>query len=204
MTSQKYNYYLKLILKAEVSEYSEITEMLANDPNLPEREMEDLDVLVRRYLASSNSKYKIRVVNSVTGIDESPPKTMGDDFGGLAIFKGRETLHGVTWSVYVPHSDFSSFQTKKWYYNEKIASILNETLADVIPGRYQNYFDTPPWVLGSIHSPGTKYVPLPELVEKAVKAGFIPGWEHLISRGIPAEYIRVMRGADLRFTSGSK
>lgn len=201
MTSTKYSYYLKLILNAEIIEYSEISEMLANDPNLPEKEMEDLDMLVRRYLSSSNSKYKLRVVNSVTGIDESPPKTMEDDFGGLAVFKGRETMHGITWNVYVPHSDFMSFQKKKWYYNERIAAILNETLADVIPGRSQNYFDTPPWVLGSIHSPGTKYVPLADLVEKAIKGGFIPGWDHLISKGIPSEYIRAMRGADLRFTS---
>lgn len=201
MTSDKYNHYLKLILHADIAEYAGISEMLANDPYLPENEMEDLDALIRRYLSSKNSMYKVRVVNSMTGIDESPPKRMEDDFGGLAIFKGTETMYGVTWNVYVPHGDFASFPVRKWYYNEKIASILNETLADVIPGRHQNYFDTPPWVLGSIHSPGTKYVPLQELVENAISKGFIPKWDFLVSRGIPADYVRAMRGTDLRFMS---
>lgn len=201
MTSEKYNYYLKLILHADISEYSAISEMLANDPYLPEKEMEDLDSLIKRYLISRNSRFKLRVVNSMTGMDESPPKRMEDDFGGLAIFRGTESMYGISWNVYVPHNDFSSFNVKKWYYNEKVAAILNEALADVIPGRYQNYFDTPPWVLGSIHSPGTKYVPLQELVEKALFAGFIPSWDFLVSRGIPADYVKAMRGTDLRFMS---
>ncbi len=201
MSSDKYNYYLKLILHADLSEYSAISEMLANDPQLPEREMEDLDALVKRYLSSKNSKYGMRVVNSYTGLNEAPPKRMEDDFGGLAIFRGTERKYGVSWNVYVPHGDFSGFPMKKWYYNERIAAILNEVLADVIPGRYQNYFDTPPWVLGSIHSPGTRYVPLTDLVEKAISAGFISKWDFLVSRGIPAEYVRAMRGTDLRFTS---
>lgn len=199
MTSERYNHYLKQILHADVAEYSDISERLANDPALPEKEMEDLDSLIKRYLSSRNSRYKVRVINSYTGIDESPPKRMEDDFGGLAIFKGTETKYGIKWNIYVPHGDFSSFPEQKWYYNEHIASILNQSLADVIPGRHQSYFDTPPWLLGSIHSPGTKYVPLTDLIEKAISSGFIPKWDFLVSRGIPVEYIRMLRGTDLRF-----
>lgn len=201
MTSARYNHYLKLILSSDLAGYSQIAEKLANDSLLPEKEMEELDSLIKRYLASNNSKFKVRVINSLTGLDESPPKRMEDDFGGLAIFKGWESLYGVKWSVYEPHPDFSSFPSKKWYYNEKIATILNDTLADVIPGRYQNYFDVPPWVLGSIHAPGTRYVSLNELVEKAISLGYIQKWENLVSRGVPAEFIRALRATDLRFST---
>lgn len=201
MAGDRYNYYLKMILSAKISEYSTISESIGNDPLLQEKEMEELDSLIRRYLASQNSKYKLRVINSRTGLDEAPPKGVEDDFGGLAVFKGREVLYGISWYVYEPHQDFNFLGFTKWYYNERIAAVLNESLIDVIPGRFQNYFDNPPWVLGSIHAPGTKFVPLTELVENAINMGHIQSWDSLVSRGIPPDYIKAMRATDLKFTS---
>lgn len=201
MTGDKYNYYLKIILNAEIGEYARISEMIANDFSLTDREMFELDFLVRRYLSNYNAKYKLRVVNSHTGMDESPPKRMEDDFGGLAIYRGEENMYGVKWFTYSPSKDFESFPVKRWYYNERIAGILNETLTDVIPGRYQGYFDTPPWILGSIYAPGTKYVPLHDLIETAIATGKITRWEYLATRGVPADFVKALRGTDLRFTS---
>jgi hypothetical protein len=192
MSGDRFNYYLKLILNASLDEYYLISEQLQNDPLVSTPEIEELDRLINRYMSVYN-KFDMKVVNSVSGIEEYPPQTALDNFGGSSEFVGNESMFNIDWKVYIPKGNFTNSPIKKWYYNEKISSILNDVLSGVVPGHFKNYFDVPPWVLGTIYAPGTIYVQLYDLVNSAISKSLIPGWDHLVDRGLPRELVDAMR-----------
>lgn len=192
MSGDRFNYYLKLILNASLDEYHLISEQLQNDAQISSSEVEELDRLINRYMSVYN-KFDLKVVNSVSGIEEYPPQTALDNFGGSSEFVGSETVFNIEWKVYIPKGNFTNSPIKKWYYNDKISTILNDVLAGVIPGRFKNYFDVPPWVLGTIYAPGTIYIQLYDLVNSAISKSFITGWDYLVEKGMPRELVDAMR-----------
>lgn len=198
MSGDRFNYYLKMILNATLEEYQLISEQLQNDSSISDGEAEELERLIRKYMSVYN-RFNVRVVNRETGKEEMPPKTLLDNFGGTSVYIGNETLYGINWKVFAPNKHFENSPVKKWYYNEKISYILNELLSDVVPGRFKNYFDLPPWVLGSIHAPGTVYVPLTDLIGLAITKGIIQDWDYLIQKGLPREFVNVLRAANLGY-----
>ena len=130
----------------------------------------------------------VKVINALTGIEEEPPKTVIDDFGGNAVFTGKETRYGIEWSVYEPRASNNLF-FKKWYYNEKIASILDKTLEKAIPHRIPNYFDIPPWIFGNFSYKGIRYIPLKDVINNAIEMEIIPNKYYLAQKGISRELI---------------
>ncbi|MEM0155936.1 MAG: hypothetical protein QW597_04975 [Thermoplasmataceae archaeon] len=192
MSGDRFNYYLKLILNASLDEYHLISEQLQNDPQVTMAEVEELDRLINRYMSVYN-KFDLKVVNSVSGIEEFPPQTSLDNFGGSSEFVGTETMFDLEWKVYIPKGNFTNSPIKKWYYNENISTILDEVLAAVVPGHFKNYFDVPPWVLGTIYAPGTIYVQLYDLVNSAISKSVISGWDYLVEKGMPRELVDAMR-----------
>ncbi|MGC8608726.1 MAG: hypothetical protein ACP5UV_02520 [Thermoplasmata archaeon] len=198
MGTERYDYYLKLILNSPVTEYPYISEKYQNDSEIAVLEAESLDRIILKYL-SIYKKSDVRVVNVITGQEEMAPLSMIDDFGGNAVFMGEETMYGINWKTYIPPKGFERSAVKKWYYNEKIASILNDTLSDVVPGRVKNYYDIPPWVLGTKYAPDSKYLPLYDIISEAIIRNTIPGWYYLIKLGIPQEFIDAIRTRSVPF-----
>jgi hypothetical protein len=92
---------------------------------------------------------------------------------------------------------------KKWYYNERIAQMLSKALIDVIPGRFVSYFDTPPWVLGTVMAPGSRYFSLSELIELAIARGSLANWDALVLMGIPADYVKAIKSTNVGFQKDS-
>ncbi len=203
MVGDKFNYYLKIILNATIDEYSAISEQLENDLELSVDETEELEHLISRYLQAHNYKLAVRIINTVTGNEELPPKTSVDNFGDTADYIGDEVKYGISWKVFAPKRGFLMSPMKKWYYNERIASMLSKALIDVIPGRFAAYFDTPPWVLGTVMAPGSRYIPLSELVELAIAKGILARWDSLVGFGIPLDYIKAMKSTDMGFQRDS-
>ena len=199
MSGDRFNYYLKMILNASLDEYQLVSEQFQNDPQVSEAEADELERLIRRYMGIYN-RFNFRVVNSSTGEEELPPQTSLDNFGGNAKYEGNEKLYGVEWKVYTPKENFENSPVRKWYYNEKIALILNEVLGSVVPGSFKNYFDLPPWVLGTVYAPGTIYVPLTELINLAIAKGTLPNWDYLVTKGLPRELVAVLKATDLGST----
>ncbi len=195
MSSEAFNSYLKIILNSSSAEYGELLDHIFNDNSLNETEQGELQNLINRNLASLYSKYNVRVINKVTGLEEYPPQTDADDFGGTCTFKGTEMLYGIKWNVYEPSDHFLSPVPRKWYYNMHISNLLTELFLDVVPGRFRNYFHVPPWLLGTFQAPGTRYISLTEIVNTAIFGGLIPGWDYLIERGIPKEFVRALEVA---------
>lgn len=198
MSGDRFNYYLKTILNATLEEYQLISEQFQNDSLISENEAEELERLIRRYMSVYN-RFNVRVLNRNTGKEEIPPQTILDNFGGTSIFTGNEKLYGIDWKVFVPNKNFDNTPIKKWYFNESVSAILNEVLSEVVPGRFKNYFDLPPWVLGSVHAPGTIYVPLTDLISLAITKKIIPDWDYLSQKGLPKEFVNVLRAANLGY-----
>jgi hypothetical protein len=196
MTGDRFNYYLKTIMNASLPDYSSISELLENDMQLSVEEVSELERLIGIYLSIHN-KGTIRVVNNITGKEEIPPSTKEDDFGGTSIYDGEVFVYGLKWKVYRPTTGFEKSPVQKWYYNEKISSILDDILSSVVPGRIKNYFELPPWVLGTIYAPDSYYLPIADIINLAIARRIITGWEYLIESGIPRNYIETIRSKDL-------
>ena len=69
----------------------------------------------------------------------------------------------------------------------------------MIPGRFVAYFDTPPWVLGTVMAPGSRYLALAELVELAIARGVLANWDALVLMGIPADYVKAIKSTNVGF-----
>ncbi len=196
MTGERFNYYLKTIMNATLADYSSISELLENDMQLSEEEAGELERLIGIYLSIHN-KSTIRVINSDTGKEEVPPRTKEDDFGGTSIYQGEMFAYGLKWKIYTPSKGFEKTPVSKWYYNEKISTILDDLLSSVVPGRIKNYFGLPPWVLGTIHAPDSYYLPIADIINLAIARNVIKGWNSLLEFGIPKKYLDVIRSKDL-------
>ncbi len=196
MSGDRFNYYLKLILNSSLEDYSAVSEQIENDLSVSESEAEELERLIQKYMGVYK-RFNLKVVNSSTGKEESPPQTTIDNFGNNANFVGMERMYGVEWKVYTPKQNFQAFSVKRWYYNEEIASTLDDILVDVVPGKFRNYFDVPPWVLGTVYAPETVYIPLTDLINTAISRGIIPDWDYLVAKGIPREFVNVLRATNL-------
>jgi hypothetical protein len=196
MTGERFNYYLKTIMNATLADYSSISELLENDMQLSEEEAGELERLIGIYLSIHN-KSTIRVINSDTGKEEVPPRTKEDDFGGTSIYQGEMFAYGLKWKIYTPSKGFEKTPVSKWYYNEKISTILDDLLSSVVPGRIKNYFGLPPWVLGTIHAPDSYYLPIADIIKLAIARNVIKGWNSLLEFGIPKKYLDVIRSKDL-------
>ncbi len=195
MSSEAFNKYLKVILNSSSAEFGDLLNQIFNDNSLNSTEQEELQNLINRNLASYYASFSPRVVNKNTGLEEYPPQTDADDFGGSCTFTGTEMLYGIKWNVYEPSKQYVSPVPRKWYYNVHIANLLSELFLDVIPGRFQNYFHVPPWVLGTFQAPGTRYISLTEIVNTAIFGRVISGWEYLVERGIPKEFVKALEEA---------
>ena len=196
MSGDKFNYFLKVIMNASLDDYTSISEQIENDMSLSDAEMAELERLINTYMSIYN-KGTVRIVNSTTGKEEEPPGIKEDDFGGTSRFEGEVYVYGMKWKVYVPADGFGRDGSQRWYYNERICGILNDLLHEVVPGKSRNYFDIPPWVMGTGQSPDTRYVPVTELVNIAISKKYIPGWDFLVEMGIPKAYVNVLRTNDL-------
>ncbi|MHB8360436.1 MAG: hypothetical protein ACYDAO_01335 [Thermoplasmataceae archaeon] len=196
MTGDRFNYYLKTIMNASLEDYAIISEQLGNDFQLNEEETGELDRLIGIYLSIHN-KGTIRVVNAETGKEEIPSKIKEDDFGGTSNYQGEISAYGLKWKVYTPAKGYDKTSIARWYYNEKISNVLNDALAPVIPGKLKNYFDLPPWVLGTVHAVDSYYLPVSDIINLAIARKVILGWDTLIEMGIPKNYIAVIRTKDL-------
>lgn len=191
MNGERYFYYLKLINNppenAVVEYYVDLSAQLENDYELSVSQITELESLIGNYIKMKANPH-IKVINAVTGIEEDPPRTKIDDFGGNAVFVGKEIRHGIEWDVYEPRASNNLF-FKKWYYNERIASILDKTLEKAIPHRIPNYFDIPPWIFGNFSYRGIRYVPLAEIINNAIELEIIPNKYYLVQKGISREFI---------------
>ena len=199
MSGERYYYYYKLISNSPsefVMEYFlDLSQQLENDNELYDNERENLEALISKYV-NEKSKASVRVINSVTGMEEEPPKTSVDDFGGNAIFIGREIRYGIEWNVYEPRANNNLF-FKKWYYNERISSILDKVFIDIVPGKLSNYFDVPPWIFGNFSYRGISYKPLKEIIDKAIGKEMIPNKYYLVTKGVPKELLDNLKESDM-------
>ncbi|EQD38456.1 hypothetical protein B1B_15788 [mine drainage metagenome] len=57
-------------------------------------------------MQANNYKLGVRILNSVTGNEELPPKTFVDNFGDTADYLGEEEMYGLTWKTYAPKRGF--------------------------------------------------------------------------------------------------
>ncbi|BAB60400.1 TVG1296716 [Thermoplasma volcanium GSS1] len=188
----RYDYYLKIILNSSVRDYPYIVEEYQNDAEISESEAESLDRIVMKYMGIYR-KSDVKIVNTMTGQEETAPLTIIDDFGGNAVYVGEQTLFGILWKIYQPPAYIERPIVNKWYYNEKIASILNEILYDAVPGKVKNYFDTPPWIIGTRYGVQSRYMPLYEIIIEAINRNLIPGWYYLARSGLSQEFIEAIR-----------
>ena len=191
MNGERYFYYLKLINnppgESIVEYYMDISMQLENDYELSPPEITELESLISNYIKIKANPH-VKVINAITGIEEEPPKTVIDDFGGNAVFTGKETRYGITWNIYEPRASNNLF-FKKWYYNEKIASILDKVLEKAIPHNIPNYFDIPPWIFGNFSYKGMSYIPLKNIIDNAVEMEIIPNKYYLVQKGINRELL---------------
>lgn len=192
MSGDRFAYYFKTILNSSLEDIQEIAYQFENDRNISIGEAQELE----RMLEKHQEMFKppdVYVINASTGNEEMPPKSEIDNFGNSSVYVGSERAFGVDWKIYSPSPGFINSPVKKWYYNRQISELLNGILVDVVPGKLSNYFDYPPWVLGTKYAPNSKYVPLKELVLKAIYKGYIDDFEQLYYFGIPKELINVIR-----------
>lgn len=199
MTGDRFNYYLKLIMNSVLEDLSLLNEQFENDPFISSAEASELERVLNRQLNLYN-RFGVRVVNSVTGREELPPKTELDNFGNTSELIGSETAFGLDWKIYSPTPGFANSPVRRWYYNKRIATILNEILRDSVPGRMKDYFDYPPWLLGTSYAPGTLYMPINEIVNLAIARGSIPDWDYLVAKGIPKALVELMKTENLGST----
>ncbi|MEM0140329.1 MAG: hypothetical protein QXZ44_06970 [Ferroplasma sp.] len=199
MNSNRYFYYLKLINNPPgyliIEYYTDLSMQVENDTLLTAGEVIELESLINNYIRIKGNT-SIRVINAVTGLEEEPPRTIIDDFGGNAVFAGKELKYGIEWNVYEPRASNNLF-FKKWYYNERVSAILNKTLVKAVPGQLPNYFDTPPWIFGSYSYRGISYIPLRDIIQKAVEAEIIPNKYFLVEKGISRELIDDLKNSNI-------
>ena len=181
MSGDRFNYYLKVIMNSKLEEMPQIAEQFENDITISAAEAQELERVIDKHLTLYN-RTGMKVINADTGTEETPPRTDLDNFGNTSEQLPSETAYGLEWKVYVPNPGFANSPVKKWYYNKKVASILNEILGEVVPGRAKDYFDLPPWLLGTVNAPSTIYLPTNEIINLAIGRGFIPDWEYLVAR----------------------
>lgn len=199
MTGDRFNYYLKLIMNSVLEDLALLSEQFENDPSISSAEASELERVLNRQLNLYN-RFGARVVNSVTGREELPPKTDLDNFGNTSQLLGTENAFGLEWKVYTPTPGFANSPVQRWYFNEKIASILNRVLREAVPGRIKDYFDFPPWLLGTSYAPGTLYMPINEIINLAIARGVIPDWGYLVAKGIPKALVELIKAEDLGST----
>ncbi len=199
MNGDRYFYYLKLINNPPadfaIEYYADISLQLENDVKLSQNEISELESLINNYMKIKGNA-NVRVINSLTGLEEEPPKTSIDDFGGNAVFTGKELKYGIEWNVYEPRASNNLF-FKKWYYNERISSILNKVLVRAVPGRLSNYFDTPPWIFGNFSYRGISYMSLKDIIQRAIEMEIIPNKYFLIEKGISRELIENLNDTNM-------
>ena len=70
---------------------------------------------------------------------------------------------------------------------------------DVVPGRLKDYFDYPPWLLGTVHAPSTIFMPINEIINLAIGRGVIPDWDYLVARGLPKALVDVLRTENIGY-----
>lgn len=196
MTGDRFNYYLKLIMNSTLEDLPLINEQFENDQFVSAAEAAELERVLGRQMNLYN-RFGLKVVNAGTGKEEIPPKTEIDNFGNTSVFIGIESAFGIEWKVYSPNPGFVNTPARKWYYNKMIAGILNETLHDAVPGRMRDYFNYPPWVLGTSYAPGTLYMPTNEIINLAIARKIIPNWDFLVSKGIPKALIDLIKAENL-------
>ncbi len=196
MTSKKSERYMDKIWESSIEENLKMLDEIENDQDLSEEEVEILAGIIEDMIEEKNVS-SFSLINKFTGKAEELKQTMENDFGGTARYEGEIDLYGVRWKVYTPSSEFSSAKIRKWNYNPHISEILKNTLIRVVPGYFSEYFDYPPWILGSKYAPDTYYVSLEELINVAIARGVITGWEYLVDIGIPRLMIDDLRAKDL-------
>lgn len=192
MSGDRFNYYLKVIMNSILEDLPLVAEQFENDAQISSAEAAELERVLSRQVNLYN-RFGLKVVNSTTGREEVPPKTEIDNFGNTSEFIGLETAFGIEWKVYAPNPGFANSPVRRWYYNRKIATILDEVLRNAVPGRMKDYFDYPPWILGTSYAPGTLYMPINDIVNLAITRGIIPDWDYLVSKGIPKPLVDLIR-----------
>lgn len=198
MGGERFNYYLKVIMNSRIEELSQIAEQFENDSTISPAEAQELERVIEKHLSLFN-RFGIKVINSETGAEESPPRTDLDNFGNTSLQTGTENAFGIEWKVYVPNPGFANSPVKKWYYNKKVSAILNEILSDAVPGRVKDYFDYPPWLLGTVHAPSTIYMPVNEIINLAIGRGIIPDWDYLVARGLPKPLVDILKTENIGY-----
>lgn len=196
MTGDRFNYYLKLIMNSILEDLPYINEQFENDAFVSSAEAAELERVLNRQMNLYN-RFGLKVVNSSTGKEELPPRTELDNFGNTSEFVGIENAFGVEWKVYSPTPGFANSPVRRWYFNRKIATILNQVLREAVPGRMKGYFDLPPWILGTPYAPGTLYMPINEIVNLAIARGIIPDWDYLVAKGIPKPLVDLIKAENL-------
>ncbi len=196
MSGDRFNYYLKLIMNSTLEDLPLINEQFENDQFVSAAEASELERVLGRQMNLYN-RFGVKVINASTGKEEIPPKTELDNFGNTSEFMGIESAFGIEWKVYSPNPGFVNSPAKKWYYNKRIAGILNEILHAVVPGRMRYYFDYPPWLLGTSYAPGTLYMPTNEIINLAIARNIIPDWDYLVSKGIPKPLVDLIKAENL-------
>ena len=199
MSGDRFNYYLKLIMNSTLEDLPLINEQFENDAYVSSAEANELERVMNRQVNLYN-RFGLKVVNANTGKEELPPKTDLDNFGNTSEFIGLENAFGIEWKVYAPTPGFANSPLRRWYFNKKISAILNEVLKDAVPGRMRDYFDYPPWLLGTPYAPGTLYMPINEIINLAIARGIIPDWDYLVSRGIPKPLVDLIKAENLGYT----
>lgn len=192
MSGDRFAYYFKAILNSGLADVDDIAFQFENDKNISIGEAQELERMLEKH-KEMFIPAEVFVVNSSTGNEELPPKTEIDNFGNSSVYEGTERAFGIEWKIYSSSPGFINSPVKKWYYNRQISELLNGILIEVVPGRLSNYFDYPPWVLGTRYAPNSRYVPLKELVLKAIQKGFIDDFDQLYYLGIPKDLINVIK-----------
>lgn len=199
MTGDRFNYYLKLIMNSVLEDLPLINEQFENDAFVSAAEANELERVLNRQMNLYN-RFGLKVVNSSTGREEVPPRTELDNFGNTSEFVGLESAFGIEWKVYSPTPGFANSPVRRWYYNKRISTILGEVLRDAVPGRMKDYFDYPPWLLGTSYAPGSLYMPINEIINLAIARGIIPDWDYLVAKGIPKPLVDLIRAENLGYT----
>ncbi len=199
MSGDRFNYYLKIIMNSILEDLPLINEQFENDPFISSAEAAELERVLNRQLNLYN-RFSLKVVNSSTGREELPPKSELDNFGNTSEFLGAESAFGIEWKIYGPNPGFANSPVKRWYFNRKISSLLNDILKDAVPGRVKDYFDYPPWIMGTPYAPGTLYMPINEIINLAIARGTIPDWDYLVARGLPKPLVDLIKAENLDST----
>ncbi len=199
MSGDRFNYYLKIIMNSILEDLPLVNEQFENDPFISSAEAAELERVLTRQMHLYN-RFGLKVVNSSTGREELPPKSELDNFGNTSEYIGTENAFGIEWKIYGPTPGFANSPVKRWYFNKKIASLLNDILKEAVPGRVKDYFDYPPWIMGTPYAPGTLYMPINEIVNLAIARSIITDWDYLVSRGLPKPLVEIFKAENLDST----